>query len=115
MIHRAAAVAWQDIFDQAIKIVDILGDHNILNKDVRLENFMVVPRPNKYQVFMIDFGLCRFRGDDESDEEWGRDKWMEDEDGYVGQILGRDFRKIGFEFRYNKSYRWFEWAPGEDW
>ncbi|KAF0636544.1 hypothetical protein FPSE5266_08061 [Fusarium pseudograminearum] len=92
MIHRAAAVAWQDIFDQAIKIVDILGDHNILNKDVRLENFMVVPRPNKYQVFMIDFGLCRFRGDDESDEEWGRDKWMEDEDG--AKIIGVSFGDV---------------------
>ncbi|KAG8666592.1 hypothetical protein FPOAC1_011402 [Fusarium poae] len=81
MIAKAPAAAWQDIVDQGIKTVDILGDHDIVNKDVRLDNFIIVPRIHTYQVFMIDFGLCRFRRPDESDAEWGRVKCNEDEEG----------------------------------
>jgi hypothetical protein len=33
--------SWQDLVDQAVAIVRILGDHNILNQDVRPENFLV--------------------------------------------------------------------------
>ncbi|OBS18848.1 hypothetical protein FPOA_10575 [Fusarium poae] len=83
MIAKAPAAAWQDIVDQGIKTVDILGDHDIVNKDVRLDNFIIVPRIHTYQVFMIDFGLCRFRRPDESDAEWGRVKCNEDEEGFL--------------------------------
>jgi hypothetical protein len=114
MIAKAPAAAWQDIVDQGIKTVDILGDHDIVNKDVRLDNFIIVPRIHTYQVFMIDFGLCRFRRPDESDAEWGRVKCNEDEEGFVGLMMKMFTKKVGFELRYKHSRRWHEWAERED-
>ncbi|KAK7424471.1 hypothetical protein QQX98_000436 [Neonectria punicea] len=68
---NAPQSSWQDIIDQAIEIVHILGDNDILNQDVRPDNFMVVPKGEKgqeYQVYMTGFGQCRLR-DNESDAE----------------------------------------------
>lgn len=123
--QNAPQASWQSIVDQAIKIVHILGDHNILNTDVRPDNFVVVPKRRRaqamdeensaeYQVFMIDFGQCRLRREDESDAEWGRAKWIQDEEGAVGAVMRMMLRKIGFELDYRPSWRYLEWAPGED-
>ncbi|KAH7174859.1 uncharacterized protein B0J16DRAFT_349288 [Fusarium flagelliforme] len=105
---------WQNIVDQAIRIVHILNDHEILNADVRPDNFIIIPKGDKYAVFMIDFGQCRFRREDESDEQWGRAKWIQDEEGAVGYVMRMMLRKVGFELRYEPSDRYLPWAPGED-
>ncbi|KAH8663736.1 hypothetical protein BGZ61DRAFT_462559 [Ilyonectria robusta] len=123
--QRAPQAAWQNIVDQAIKIVHVLGDNNILNTDVRPDNFVVVPKRRiaqvmdeensaEYRVFMIDFGQCRLRREDESDAEWGRAKWIQDEEGAVGAVMRMMLGKIGFELDYRPSWRYLEWAPGED-
>ncbi|GKU07626.1 unnamed protein product [Fusarium langsethiae] len=94
MIEKAPESAWQDIVDQCLKVVDIFGDHDILNKDVRLDNFMIVPRRDKYQVFMIDFGQCRFRREGESDADWGRLKYSYDEEGFVRLMMNSHARRV---------------------
>ncbi|KAH7318658.1 hypothetical protein B0I35DRAFT_409512 [Stachybotrys elegans] len=114
MIQSTPRSSWQDIVDQAIRIVHVLGDNNILNADVRPDNFVVVPEGQAYRVFMIDFGRCRLRGEDESDAEWGRAKWMEDEEGAVGVVMGSRLGRVGFELRFEPSWRYLAWAPGED-
>jgi serine/threonine protein kinase len=107
--------SWQNIVDQAISIVHVLGDNDILNKDVRPGNIMVSPKGDGgYQVFMIDFGLCIFRGQDEPDPDWGRAKYSEDEEGAVGQVMKRRLGKHGFELNYEISERYDDWAEGEE-
>ncbi|KAH9974590.1 hypothetical protein BGW80DRAFT_1301467 [Lactifluus volemus] len=106
--------AWQNIVDQAVAIVNVLGDQNILNKDVRPENFMVsAKKDEKYQVYMIDFGQCRLRGKDETESEWGREKCSHDEEGAVGLVMKKLLENHGFELHYKNSERYAEWAEGE--
>lgn len=112
---HAPQSCWQKIVDQAINIVHILGDNNILNADVRPDNFIVVPNgDDQYQVFMIDFGQCRLRGTEESDLDWGREKWRQDEEGAVGLVMKHKLGKLGFELVFNHSQRYLEYAEGED-
>ncbi|KAF5634184.1 hypothetical protein F52700_5904 [Fusarium sp. NRRL 52700] len=114
MVDNAPQASWQAIVDQAIRIVHVLGDHGILNADVRPDNFMVVPKDDTYQVFMIDFGQCRFRRENESDSEWGRAKWRQDEEGAVGYVMKSRLKKVEFELNFEPSWRYLAWAPGED-
>jgi hypothetical protein len=113
MIENAPRASWQGIVDQAVQEVHILGDHGILNQDVRPDNFMVVPENDTYRVFMIDFGQCKFRRNDETDAEWGRDKWIQDEEGAAALIIGLRLKRVGFKLQYEPSERYVEWAPGE--
>ncbi|ATY59951.1 hypothetical protein A9K55_005727 [Cordyceps militaris] len=106
---------WQGVIDEAVRITRTLGDLNILNYDVRPSNFMVVPVVNnEYQVFIIDFGWCRLRQAHESDAEWGRAKWQRDEEGAVGLVMQHRLREKGYEYKFEHSLRYLEWAPGED-
>lgn len=112
---QAPQSSWQNIVDQAVHIVRVLGDNNILNKDVRPDNFMVSPSDDGgYRVYMIDFGLCRFRGEDESDLDWGRAKYTKDEEGAVGLVMKKMLKKHGFNLDYTSSERYANWAEGED-
>ncbi|KAK4160578.1 hypothetical protein QBC43DRAFT_325213 [Cladorrhinum sp. PSN259] len=115
--HRCHRSAWQDIADQALAVVRVCDDYNIINYDIRLDNFVVSEcKPGvEYQVYMIDFGMCRVRRKGESDFEWGREKTKIDEDGVVpalvGGILLRDQK--GFELGYKPSQRWERYRDGE--
>jgi len=112
---HATRSCWQNTVDQAIAIGYILGDRNILNADVRLENFIVVPNGDvRYQFFIIDFGQCEFRGTDESDINWGRKKWRQDEEGAVGYIMKHRLGKLGFELLFQHSQGYLEYAEKED-
>lgn len=112
--HNAAKPSWQSIVDQAIQIVNILSDNAILNEDVRPSNILVFPKSNgEYRVCMIDFAQCRFREENESDLEWGRAKWSQDEEGAVGLVMKRRLAKQGFKLKYESSTRYLEWAEGE--
>ena len=114
LVDNAPKESWQDIVDQAIRIVHILDDHEIINYDVRPANFMVVPKDGNYEVFMVDFGQCRLREEDESDEEWGLAKWTADEEGAVGYVMRMILKRAGFQLSYEPSLRYLAWAPGED-
>ena len=112
---RAPRSSWQNIVDQALSIVHVLGDHDILNKDVRPGNFMVSPKGDGgYQVFMIDLALCRFRGQGESDFVWGLAKYVMDEEGRVGEVMKDRLGKHGFELNYKRSERYIERAEREE-
>ncbi|KAF4976071.1 hypothetical protein FZEAL_7218 [Fusarium zealandicum] len=111
--------SWQDIVDQALLVVNVLGDHSILNRDVRPENFLISKKTevdiSRYQVFMIDFALCRFRGRDESDLEWGRAKHTKDEEGAIALRMKKLLEKEhGFDLQYQDSMRYAKWADTED-
>ncbi|KAF9053047.1 hypothetical protein BJ165DRAFT_833749 [Panaeolus papilionaceus] len=102
---------WSDIGKAAVKLVQDIGDLGVLNRDVRLDNFLVVPviasksakrtaskRKNspesgaqenkKFKVVMIDFGLARVWDEDEETEEaFRRARLQEDEEGAVGCVF----------------------------
>jgi serine/threonine protein kinase len=114
---KAPPDSWQPIVDQAIKIVDILSDQNILNKDVRSSNILAMKDKNYesgYRVVMIDFAQCIFRREDESDLEWGRAKWSQDEEGAIGMVMQSRLKKIGFDLKYTRSLRYLEWAEKDE-
>ncbi|KAF6826914.1 hypothetical protein CPLU01_09394 [Colletotrichum plurivorum] len=100
--------SWQDIVDQAVQIVRVLGDNDILNADVRPENFIVSLRSDNekeyYQVFMIDFGQSRVRGEHEPLSEWGRAKWRQDDEGAVGLVMQHRYGSSGWRFITSLRY-----------
>ncbi|KAG9090708.1 hypothetical protein FS749_000346 [Ceratobasidium sp. UAMH 11750] len=74
----------------ALRIVDICGDLGVLNRDVRLGNFIVKPDGS---VVMIDFAHARLRKPEEDDIAWKSAKWGQDEEGCIGYI----------------AQRWYQW------
>lgn len=68
--------------------MDVYGDLEVLNHDVRLENFIV--RPDE-SVVMIDFAQARVRRQNESDRAWNRAKASRDEEGAVGWVTRKRF------------------------
>lgn len=108
---------WQVIFDQAIDIVRLVGDKGPLNSDgtPRKSLFfkpVVASDEQQFQVYMIDFGICRFRTRDESVPGWNRKKSRKDEESAVGSVMKTALAKHGFnmhfeEFLFGKKYdRW---------
>jgi hypothetical protein len=107
--------SWQSIIDQAIQNINLLSDNDILNEDVRGSNILVSPISNGvYRVCAIDFAECRFRDKSESDLEWGRAKWTQDEEGAVGLVMKSKLAKQGFKLNYEPSMRYLEWAKREE-
>ena len=112
---HAPRSVWQAIVDDAIAAVHLLGDHNILDEDRHLKNFIISPKPDgKFQVFMIDFGCRKFKGKDESDRAWGKAKLTENEEGAIGAVMKKKLAMVGFDLRYERSSRYLEWAGGND-
>lgn len=71
--------SWQALVDQAIRIPRILTKQNVINGDVRGDNIIATRAPNQacgYRAVMIDFGCCRFRKKNETDFDWGREKYL---------------------------------------
>lgn len=101
---------WQSIGEEAIRIVNVIGDRGILNEDVKRRNFIVQKQEDVYKVFMIDFALCLFRNEFEDDAEWDQWKAMQDEEGAVGYVMqGR--LKGGFTYHRSARYEQLD----EDW
>jgi hypothetical protein len=103
----------------------VLGDNDILNTDVRPNNFIVSSRRDGmepegvgegggYQVFMLDFGQSRVRREDQSDFDWGRAKWRQDEEGAAGLVMQHRLRKLGAAINYEPSLRYVEFAECEE-
>ncbi|KAL9107117.1 MAG: hypothetical protein Q9187_008471 [Circinaria calcarea] len=119
LMEKAPKEAWQNICDQAIRVVHSCNDRKILNEDVQPSNVMVTTQSQSqaekaYRVVILDFAQCRIREPEESDEEWGRAKWVQDEEGAIGQVMKSRLKKVGFDLVYNPSLRYLEWASGED-
>lgn len=81
---------WQGIVDQAVAIVQVVGDHGILNRDVRPDSFIVQrDRSGCYWVFMIDFwsgSIARLErvgsrlGQRQAEQGRGGSGWVGDEE-----------------------------------
>jgi hypothetical protein len=71
LADNALIRCWQSIYDDAVFIVNSISDYNILNKDIKPENFIVrkisFNGNTKYKLVIIDFTLCRARMFNESD------------------------------------------------
>jgi len=110
LADNAPTGCWQSICDDAVSIVNSISDYNILNKDVKPENFMVrkisFNGSTKYKLVMIDFALCRARMLDESDASWRQEKRSQDEEGAVGFVMQQKLRKRGGYYKYKPSYRY---------
>ncbi|KAF5663517.1 kinase-like domain-containing protein [Fusarium heterosporum] len=115
LMDNAPNTSWQNIVDQAVQVTHILGDHDIVNRDVRPDNFMVVPLDNgEYKVYMIDFGQCRLRRDDESDAIWGQIKWQTNEEGGVGFEMQDKLHEVGFKLDFQCSSKYQQWAAEDE-
>lgn len=98
---------WQSICEEAIQILDRIGDCGILNEDVNTRSFIVQEdkrTESGYKVFMIDFALCNFREDYADDVDWSEGKAIQDEEGAVGLIM-QDRLGGGFVYRRSNRYK----------
>lgn len=97
--------SWQSICEDAIRIVNLVGDRGILNEDVKTRSFVVQSRPEKgqFHVFMIDFALCNFREDYPDETEWEKCKARQDEEGAVGFVMQKTLQG---RFMYHRSARY---------
>ncbi|KAK3940582.1 hypothetical protein QBC46DRAFT_434436 [Diplogelasinospora grovesii] len=75
---RAPRCTWQAICEGAIRAVRLVGEHNILNRDIRPDNFIVRATPDEgaYEVFQIDFGFSELK----NNNPWKR--WRDDEESF---------------------------------
>ena len=98
---------WQSVCEDAIRVVHMIGDRGICNKDVRTRSFIVRedPETKKFDVFMIDFGLCVFRSQAKSDREFNEWQADEDEEGAVGRVMERNL-KGGFNYHLSPRAEW---------
>lgn len=97
--------SWQRICDEAIYTVNLIGEHGILNEDVKPRNILIRTRDkdSEHEVVMIDFAQCRFREIDQSEEDWKHDKWQQDEEGAIGFVMAHQLKGA---FEYKPSYRY---------
>ena len=85
---------WQSICDEAIRTINLIGDHGVLNEDVRPHNIILRRQAMTAapEVFVIDFAQCRFRGDHDTEAEWKHAKSVEDEEGAIGYVMAHRLR-----------------------
>ena len=120
LMQGALLHVFQDIVDQAVRIVHMLGDGGILNADVRPDNFIVSSggdssnTTQEKKVFMIDFGQSQLRRPDEDDHEWGRAEWRQHKEGAVGLVMKHRLRKLGLQVDFQPSMRYLHFAETED-
>ncbi|TBU42053.1 hypothetical protein BD309DRAFT_924301 [Dichomitus squalens] len=109
--------------EEAVKVVDRISDFDVLNEDVRVDNFLIrepfIDATSSTQggnaavvenaVVLIDLGLCRLRREDESEDEWIKAKWSQDEAGAVGFVLLGLVREFIGEnvWKYERSLRYY--------
>ncbi|CAG8058933.1 unnamed protein product [Penicillium salamii] len=80
--------SWQAICEDAIRVINRIGDLGILNEDVKTRSFVVCEDAgNGFKVTMIDFALCKFRENYKDDYGWDKWKSIQDEEGAVGNSI----------------------------
>lgn len=105
--------SWQYIIDDAIRIVMLIRSHEIINSDDKCRNSLVRwdAATDKYKVFMMDFGQCRFRQPSDSEDDWmGEQSFTNDEDavGMTMQMQLDKYRGGGYEWHeseYSKKLK----------
>lgn len=100
---------WQFLCDDAIRIINLIGDQGIRNQDVNTRSFIVQRKPGeRFKVFMIDFALCSFRREYRDETDWRQWKAREDEEGAVGFVMQK-YLKGGFVYNRSGSYEKLDW------
>ena len=110
---------WQDLCLQALDVVRRIGDCGILNRDAQLKNMMVreqtfcsgnpVVRFEStegacYEVFAIDFALCRRRRPNETDDEWKAVKFdLDEEENVAGAMEGIAITQHGMKLEWQQT------------
>jgi hypothetical protein len=91
---------WQYVCEDAVRVVNLIGDRGVCNQDVKTRSFIVSKDPStgKLKVFMIDFGLCMFRSQAKSDREFNAWQADYDEEGACGRVMEHNL-KGGFIYR----------------
>ena len=88
--------AWQNVSDEAIRTVNLIGDYGVLNKDVCSRNVLVKKRAissaEAPEIIVIDLALCRFREDYTSEAAWIHEKSLEDEEGGIGFPMAHELK-----------------------
>lgn len=113
--NHAPRFEWQSIVDQAIAVVGVIGDHGVIHKDVRPDNFMVQrDRSGRYSVLMIDLGLARLRRLGESNRDWARAKLSRGEERAIGLVMRMRLKREGFELQFEQSNKYREWIDSDD-
>lgn len=116
MMNTIPRHSWQQVVDQAVHIVHLYSQLHVLNKDVRCSNFVVnetVPDGHEHRVVMLDFALCEFKSPNQSEHDWGRAKWTQDEEGAIGAVMKTKLAEYGFELNYTPSHAWIAYAERE--
>ncbi|KAF7545129.1 hypothetical protein G7046_g9629 [Stylonectria norvegica] len=102
---------WHYIAERAVETTnELLARNRVLNQDVRPDNMMVCPDEaymGGYRLVMLDFGLARLQGPNETWEQWVRAKYEADEEGSMGTMLRQGLlHDAGFRFDYRPSNVW---------
>lgn len=112
--------SWQMICNQAVGIVHQLSDYDILNRDNAIENVLVIPcgnisQQNTYRVVMLDFADCRFREEDDSDQEWAHENNIWPHDVAIGIAMQEKLKNVaGFHLDFEASERFFQWGSSQE-
>ena len=108
LVDKAPRKDWQKICDQAIGVVQLCDEWEILNEDVRAANVLVTPLPleNAYRVVLLDLAFCRLRDSDEFAVEWIRTKGEQDEEGAIAMEMQNILQRVGFDLVYKPSCRY---------
>ncbi|KAF7950819.1 uncharacterized protein EAE97_002371 [Botrytis byssoidea] len=107
---KAPKESWGDICNEAVRVIRLLDDYSILNEDVRPSNIMITRQPtqDKYRVVMLDFVHCIFRESGETNKQWGRRKWNQDEEGAIGLVMRYRLKKLDYDFPFEHSNHFLE-------
>lgn len=97
---HAPPSCWQRLCEETIRTVDLIGDHGILNEDVKPRNVLIRTHGDVSgnEVVIIDFAQCSFRETDQSEADWQHEKWRQDEAGAIGYVMAHDLNGA-FEYR----------------
>ncbi|CAH0001175.1 unnamed protein product [Clonostachys byssicola] len=113
---HAPQSSWQGIFDKAINIVRVLDGEDILNRNLGLGDFIVMPQEDgEYRVCMTDLSRCEIRKDDESDAEWVCKKWFAAEEDRLAGALKDKLEENGeFALEFEPSLKYSQvWEKDE--
>ena len=104
LAEHAPQSSWQRICDEAIRTVNLISDHGILNQDVKPRNILIRTHStiSEFEVIAIDFAQCKFREIGQSEVAWRHEQWRQDEEGAIGYVMAH---KLKGAFKYWPSYR----------
>ncbi|KAF9476077.1 hypothetical protein BDN70DRAFT_995966 [Pholiota conissans] len=101
-IPPAPREAWQYIIDDAVRIVCLIRDREIINRDARPWNILVYwdAVTSMYKVFAIDFAMCEICKD-ELELQWRKKQVWSNEEDAIGEFMEARLKRNqggGYEF-----------------